>query len=491
MHRFGRGLWFSRLLVVTAMLAPLGSVRAAEEGNGVEKAKGLSRAFRAAAKAVIPTVVKIKTTTRAKEVPRGQMRGNPFQGTPFEDMFEEDGSGTPRRMPQRQGLGSGVIIDPSGIILTNEHVVEDADEVLVELADGTQFKGSDIKVDPQSDLAVLRIKAGKDLPAAKLGDSDTLDIGDWVLAIGTPFELDLTVSAGIISSKGRVLPSSRRANFLQTDAAINPGNSGGPLVNLDGEVIGINTAIASSSGSYEGVGFAIPSNLAKWVSDQLIENGTVERAYLGIGIAELNARLAEKLGVQRQKGVVVSDVFPNSPAAGAGLQEGDVITSFAGQSVSTPRQLQEIVERAVIGSKQPVTVIRDGKSATLTVTVKILPQNFGLAERSPRRPNAEKPPAPSFTADDLGIEVVDISDEMAKRLGTKAGVGVAISEISPGGLAASAGLRPGMLILRVGKKTVTSVNDFKAAVKVESLKEGIMLLVKTGEGNRFVVLQAP
>jgi serine protease Do len=382
-----------------------------------------------------------------------------------------------------------VIIDRSGIILTNDHVVDGADEVLVELSDGRQFKASDIKLDPQSDLAVLRIKAGEPLPAATLGDSDALDIGDWVLAVGNPFDLDLTVSAGIISSKGRVLPSSKRASFLQTDAAINPGNSGGPLVNLDGEVVGINTAIASSTGVYEGIGFAIPVNLAKWVAGQLIEKGAVQRAYLGVSIGELTSRMAERLGIERARGVLVSEVFPGSPAAAAGVREGDVIVAYAGKPVANPRQLQEIVERSASDSKEQLEVIRDGKPKTLSVVVKPLPSDFAAAERG-RRPGAppRKEPA-GFDAGELGLQVDELNDEAARRLGIEAGAGVVVSSVDPNGLAAQIGLREGMAILRVGRKPVKSVADFKAALQGESVQQGIMLLVRTAEGNRFVVLQ--
>jgi serine protease Do len=468
--------------------------RGGEPASEVEKARGLSRAFRAAAKKVIPTVVKVKTVTKARAVQELKGRApadNPFRGTPFEDFFDDGnmpGFHFNGRIPQRQGLGSGVIIDAAGVILTNNHVVEGADEVLVELSDGRQFKASDIKTDEQSDLAVLRIKAAEPLPAAALGDSDTMEIGDWVLAVGNPFELELTVSAGIISSKGRTLAAGKRANFLQTDAAINPGNSGGPLVNLDGEVIGINTAIATNSGSYQGVGFAIPINLAKWVTQQLIKTGSVQRAYLGVGIGEINSTLAQKLGVEPHKGVLVSEVFPNSPAAAAGLREGDIIRTFAGQAVSTARGLQEVVERAPLGSKQQMAIIRDGKPTTLDVVVKALPGDFGVAGKSPKSGKPAGDPG-AFEAEDLGLNVSELTDNLAQRLGFKGFSGVLISGVTPNGIAAEAGLREGMLILRVGKKPVASVAEFKAAIKGESLKEGVMLLVRTQEGNRFVVLQ--
>jgi len=277
-------------------------------------ANALSTAFRRAAEIATPSVVVVRSVVKPKQVKgRGRgpaARGNPFKGTPFEDMFPE---GVPEgfefgmpegRMPGRSGVGSGVIVSDDGLVITNNHVVEGADEVVVELSDGREFEAAEIKTDPESDLAVVKLQGARGLPVAKLGDSDQLSIGDWVIAIGNPFELETTVSAGIISGKGRELGSIRRAQFLQTDAAINPGNSGGPLVNLAGEVVGINTAIASNSGGYQGIGFAIPVNLAKWVTGQLIDKGTVERAFIGVQMGPLDRRMAAKLGVGDRKGVL-------------------------------------------------------------------------------------------------------------------------------------------------------------------------------------------
>ena len=233
------------------------------------------------------------------------------------------------------GIGSGVIIDPSGIILTNNHVVDGAGKIMVRLHDGREFEATDVKRDPKTDLAILRIKGAGKLTAVKLGNSDDAQVGDWVLALGDPFGLEGTVTAGIISAKGRPLGATR-ANFIQTDAAINPGNSGGPLVNLDGEVVGINTAISSNNGGNQGVGFAISSNLAKWVSQQLIANGTVKRAYLGVAIQPVDPDLAKQFGVETMQGVVVADVQPDTPAAAAGVKPGDVIVEFAGKAGHQP-----------------------------------------------------------------------------------------------------------------------------------------------------------
>ncbi len=462
--------------------------------EAIAQAKAMSQAFRSAANQVMPTVVKIKTTTRPQpiKIPKGTKPGeNPFKGTPFEDFFDDHDLpdfNFPHGMPQRQGVGSGVIIDPSGIILTNNHVVAGADEVLVELSDGRQFKASDIRTDEQTDLAVLRIEADEPLPAARLGDSDLMEIGDWVIAVGNPFELNGTVSAGIISGKGRALRAGKRTSFLQTDAAINPGNSGGPLVNLDGEVVGINTAIASNSGGYQGVGFAIPSNLAKWVTGQLIERGSVQRAYLGVGIERISGELAGKLGVDPNGGVLVSEVFPDTPAAKAGFQEGDVILAFAGHPVGSPRDLQAVVERSDAGSKQKVDIIRGGKPKTLQVEVKPLPDDFGVASAPSLRGEEEDEPA-GFSSDDLGLEVDELTEEVAQRLGFEGIAGVLITEVDPAGIAAGAGIREGMLILRVGKKPVSSVAQFKAAMQGEDLEDGVLLLIRTSQGNRFVVLK--
>jgi serine protease Do len=390
-----------------------------------------------------------------------------------------------RGMPQR-GVGSGVIVAADGIVLTNNHVVEGADEVTVELTDGREFKAAEIKTDPESDLAVIRLAGAKDLPVAKLGDSDRLSIGDWVIAIGNPFELETTVSAGIISGKGRELGGIRRAQFLQTDAAINPGNSGGPLVNLAGEVIGINTAIASNSGGYQGVGFAIPMNLAKWVSGQLIEKGEVERAFIGVQMGPLDTKMAAKLGVASRKGVLVNDVVPGSPAAEAGVQELDVITGFDDQPVEGTRSLQEMVERSQIGKQHKLTVLRDGKPLTLSVAVKPLPRE--IARRGGgRMPGGDKAEQETFHSEEFGLEVSDKSS-LAEQ--AYEGVeGVVVERVDPDGLAAEAGLGPGVLIRAVGRTDVATVDEFAAAIGKESAEEGVLLKVRTPRGNAVILLQ--
>jgi len=272
-------------------------------------------------------------------------------------------------------VGSGVIIDQAGIILTNSHVVSGAntDDVLVRLSDGREFEVQDIKTDPMSDLAIVRIDGDVELHAAELGDSDRLEIGDWVIAIGSPFELETTVSAGIISGKGRSVRQIRRGKLLQTDAAINPGNSGGPLVNLDGQVVGINTAIASNSGGYQGIGFAIPSNRAKEVARQLIENGVVRRGYLGIHIHDVDRKVAERLNVPAGRGVAIMRVVPDTPAAEAGLQVDDVITAVGTTRVNDSRDLQAAVEFEELDSSLMVGILRGGTPQTVDVVLRAMP----------------------------------------------------------------------------------------------------------------------
>jgi len=463
--------------------------------KGVNFAKELSHAFRQAAADATPATVKIRSHSDAKPVaahrggnnplPKGD---NPLKGTPFEKFFGEDGEGMQDfgggRTPQRDGVGSGVIVDGSGIVLTNNHVVEGADTVTIRLPDGREFKGTDIKTDPQSDLAVVHIKTNEKLPVAKLGNSDELENGDWVLAIGNPFELETTVSAGIISGKGRELGMNRRAKFLQTDAAINPGNSGGALVNLDGEVIGINTAIASSSGGYQGIGFAIPINQAKWVMQQLISKGSVQRAYLGVGIGEMSDDLAEKLGVKKGDGVAVMEVQPNSPAAEAGLKPGDVITAIGDLNVKHPRELQEAVERMSVDGKQTIHFLRDGKSESKTVAMKALPDD--VAKAGVRGSNSEEHATEGYTAEKFGLTVTDMSK--AQQRSYKSFEGVVVSNVTDDGAAAAAGLREGMLILEVNKKPVKDVASFEQALKNASSKDGTLLLVRNQQGAQMLVV---
>jgi serine protease Do len=490
---FALGGWSAHLVMQPAVAQQPAAAQQQTAVKAVDPAvkahaSALSKAFRNAAEVATPSAVKIHSVTKSKAVRgvTGQRGENPFKGTPFEEMFPQLEQ-QQNRVPQRDGVGSGVIISSDGIILTNNHVVEGADEVTVQTNDGREFVATDIKTDPESDIAVLRLKNVKDLTPAQLGNSDDLAIGDWVIAIGNPFELETTVSAGIISGKGRELGMIRRSKFLQTDAAINPGNSGGPLVNLDGQVIGINTAIASKTGSYSGIGFAIPMNHAKWVMQQLLDKGSVQRGYLGVGISPVAADVAQKLNIPSHQGLIVGEVVAKSPAADAGLSEGDVILNINGQAVKTPRDLQEVVERTSVDSKIELNLIRDGKPMKVAVTVKPLPEQTAAAAR-PRISQQGQSTAPKATAaKGYGFSVTDMGNSDTK---TFAGMtGVLVSEVDDEGPAMEKGLEAGMLIRKVGKTPVTSVAEFTAALEKETSPDGVIFQVRTANGTRFVVIK--
>jgi serine protease Do len=470
----------------------------ARDPNGVSHGKQLSEAFRKAADQILPSVVTIQHTTEPRRTQRRQPDVdedfNPFGDSPFGDLFRNNPQFRRffRDMPSipegiQRSAGSGVVIDASGLILTNNHVVSGGGKIRVRLSDGREFEATEVKTDPATDLAIVRIEGAGKLRPARLGNSDDMQIGDWVLALGQPFGLEGTVTAGIISAKGRGLGITERGNFLQTDAAINPGNSGGPLVNLDGEVIGINTAISSQSGGYQGVGFAIPINLAKWVSNQLAEHGSVKRAYLGVAIQPVSQDLAGQLGVGVREGVVVSQVYPNTPAAEAGLKEGDVVVAFDGKPVNNPRDLQLMVERTEIGAKRSLEVVRDGKRMRLQIVGREQPEDFGkvAADRATERDG--EPSGTRFR--EVGVEVANLDAEVARQLGLKESEGVVITSVDSGSPADEAGLTDGMVVLQVNRKPVKSVAEFKKAVSEKSLEEGLLFLVRTSEGTRFVVVK--
>jgi serine protease Do len=479
------------------------SAESSSSTPGKNLGESMSKAFRDAARQVLPSVVMITNTptvvkTSGNSPSEKDFANSPFAGTPFGDLFKSNPEmrrffkefpSTPQfRGHQSEGLGSGVIIDPSGVILTNNHVIAGGGRIKVRLHDGREFKAVSVKGDPKSDLAIVRIEGAGKLQAAQLGDSDKIQVGDWVLALGQPFGLEDTVTAGIISAKGRGIGETARDSFLQTDAAINPGNSGGPLVDLDGRVIGINTAISSNNGGFQGVGFAVPIDLAKWVSHQLMGKGSVQRAYLGVGIQPMTAQLAEQLHATPSEGVVVSEVRPDTPASKAGLRSGDVILEFAGHTVSKPWQLQGLVEETATGSSQKITVLRDGKQTTLDIRPAVQPADYGVAENESAEPSESgSPQASSF--DKLGLAVETLTPEVAQQLGIRNPKGVVISHVESGSPAEAAGLSEGMVIAQVNRKAVATVAEFRQALGHHPLKDGVLLLVHSKEGSRFVVLR--
>ena len=341
-------------VLILTMVASCVSAQEASDAKAIVEANALSRAFRSSAAKVAPAVVTV--VTQVSRIKR------------FSDGFAE------RRVLEDGSIGSGVIIHESGVVLTNSHVLEDAESIVVRSGDDREFKTTDVRRDPYSDVAILRLEnPPEDIPVARLGDSNKIDIGDWVIAIGSPFELEATVSAGIISGKNRRLEKILRGKLLQTDAAINPGNSGGPLVNLSGEVIGINTAIASSNGGYQGIGFAIPINNARWVINQLAAHGEVKRGYLGVSVEEHLPRFAAKRNLPAIAGVVVTKVNQRTPAELAGLRVDDLIVEFAGTRVRDTRDLQGAVERKKAGSKHPIRFIRNGEPQEVEIQVELKP----------------------------------------------------------------------------------------------------------------------
>ena len=455
--------------------------------------------YRDIVKRILPAVVSIEAQAKPiKKKAPSRRRANPFEDDlqlpeefrrffpqlPFDFDGNDDG-------PTRSGFGSGFLVDPKGVVLTDYHVVNGADQVEVVLADGRKFSSKEVKVDPKTDLAIVRIDAKGDLPFLELGDSSAMEIGDRVLAVGAPFRLTGTVTHGIISAKGRNLHMNMYEDFIQTDAAINPGNSGGPLVNLEGKVIGINAAIKSRSGGWQGVGLAVSSNLAKNIMEQLLKHGAVHRGYLGVQIKDIeNLDLAKRLGLSDKNGVLIARVLEDTPGAKAGLKDGDAITAVNGQPVKNAHDLQSIVLNLPVGKQIELSVIRDGKPLTLKATIEEQPAQFGTVQLP--EPRGQERGQESVTLDKAGLEVTDLTPAMARKLGFREKVeGALITRVERDGLAALAGLRRGMVITRVDKKSVTSAAELKDKFDQASLKTGVLLQVQSPDsGTSFVLLKS-
>lgn len=416
--------------------------------------------------------------------PDQEQESDPFQQ--FRDFFGDDFFDRffKPRFPEGdykiQGLGSGVIIDSEkGYIITNNHVVEDADELKVALGDKREFDGKVIGTDPQTDVAVVKIE-GSNLPSAKLGDSDTIRVGQWAIAIGNPFGLSQTVSIGVISATGRAnVGVAQYEDMIQTDAAINPGNSGGPLVNIRGEVIGINTAIFTRSGGYQGIGFAIPVNMVKIIMKDLVEKGKVTRGWLGVVIQDITPDLAKSFNVTVTEGVLVSEIQDNSPAKEAGFERGDIVVEYEGKSIRDVNHLRNNVAQTEVGKKAKVKVLREGKEKELIVRIGEQPSDLFAAG-----PGAVPP------GKDLGMTVQNLTKELAKNLGIEENSGVIVSGVQPGSPAAMSDIREGDFIKEVNRKKITNVTEFKKALSEGDKEKGILLLVKRGEFSRYVIIKA-
>ena len=380
------------------------------------------------------------------------------------------------RAPNAPGSGSGVIIDPQGHIVTNNHVVGEANEVEVRLSDKTKFIAQVIGKDPDTDVALLKVVTDRNLPYASFGDSGTVKVGQWVLAVGNPFGLDRTVTLGVVSGMGRDnMNLSRYENFIQTDASINPGNSGGPLFNMQGQIIGINTAIINFA---QGIGFAIPSNMTKQVIQQLLARGKVVRGWLGVGIQPVTAELGTKFGVNEGEGVLVNEVFENDPAARAGMKPGDIITKLDGKTVDTPNLLSRLIAGLEPGATTHIEVVRDGKRQILSVALSEKRENAVVASVPPSRSDVK-----------LGIDVQDLSVELAEKFKLKDAKGVLIAKVDQGSIAQAEGLREGDLIKEVNRSEVSSVGEFTAAVTRVKRGETILLRVLRESRAFYVVLK--
>lgn len=458
--------------------------------------------YREIVKNVLPAVVSIEARVKPKVRPMNQPRRNSQLDDPrvpeeFRRYFEQFqgqaapfGGAEPEETPSA-GFGSGFVVDPKGLIMTNFHVVNGADSVEIRMLDGRKFTSNDFKLDRKTDLAIIKVDTKNPLPYLELGDSDTAEIGDRVLAIGAPFGLTGTVTHGIISAKGRNgLHMNMYEDFLQTDAAINPGNSGGPLISLDGKVVGINAAIKSRSGGFQGIGLAVSANLAKNVMKQLEENGSVKRGYLGVQIKPLDPEVATKLGVEGGKGVVVGQVFDGSPAAKGGLKAGDVITSVNGKAIKDGRDLQLMVAGLPVNKAADVKIVRDAKAQSVKITIEPQPDEFGDA-RAPVTP-APKRDKNTVEMDKLGVSVTDLTPEMAEQMGFKDKLeGAAVTHVESGSAAFEAGLRRGMVITRVDKQTVKSADSFKDAMTKADQSKGVLLQVQSPRGGTDYVVVKP
>jgi serine protease Do len=425
------------------------------------------------AKRVGPSVVNVSTTQPRRQA---QNAPGPFgPGDPRNDLLERFFGGRIPRGPQRQsGVGSGFIIDGNGTILTNYHVVGEAEKITVTLADGKSFEAKVIGKDPKTDIAVIKIDAGRELPSVTLGDSDQLEVGEWVIAIGNPFGLDHTITSGIVSAKGRQIGAGPYDNFIQTDASINPGNSGGPLLNLRGEVVGINTAIFSQTGGNIGIGFAIPTNSVKDLLPQLKDKGRVVRGYLGTTVQKITPEISESLGLKQGSGALVADVVKGGPAEKAGIKVGDIITEFDRKEIKDSSDLPAVVARVAPGTSVQVKIQREGKQLTLPITVGELKDNEVAA-------------APQES--DFGLTVQPLTPDLAQSLGLDRAEGIVVSSVTSGGAADEAGLRSGDVITQINRRPVKDMADYNREISATEKGKSVLFLVRRGQSSVFLALK--
>ncbi len=472
---------FKSILVVLAMVASLAfgygispagrpAAPAPVSAPAVSETPMVPASFSELAAKVRPGVVNIQVVKKVKNVEMGFPN---FPGNPFGDFFGPFSGANPPGPQKQQGVGSGFVLSRDGYILTNNHVVEGADQIRVKLAGGKEYAGTVVGRDPKTDLAVVKIDGATDLSPLPLGNSDDLKVGSWVVAVGSPFGLEQTVTAGIVSAKGRVIGSGPYDNFIQTDASINPGNSGGPLINMRGEVIGVNTAIIASG---QGIGFAIPINMAKEVVPQLESKGHVTRGWLGVTIQEMTPDLAKSFGLKDTKGALVADVVKGSPAEKAGVERGDVLMEFNGKEINDSTELPRMVAATPVGKEVTVKLSRNGK---------LIDRRVKVGEMEEKGVKVSSSPAAHKT---LGISVQNVTPEIARELGLKKEAGVVVSRVEPGSAAADAGIQRGDVIQEVNRRPVKDVEDFAQKVAQAKGEESILLFIQRGQNNLFAAV---
>ncbi len=467
----------SALIAIILLAAFAGFLTGAQSGCEKMKSRseyiGFPQSFADLAEKVKPAVVNISTETTVK------MPGHPFkhyfgpEGDSFRDFFHEFFDDIPDREFKQQSLGSGFIIDRDGFIITNNHVVEGADEIKVKLADGREFKAKVVGRDQKTDLALIKISSAfKNLPTLTLGDSDKMRVGDWVLAIGNPFGLEHTVTQGIISATGRVIGAGPYDNFLQTDAPINPGNSGGPLVNLKGEVIGINSAINPAG---QGIGFAIPISMAKTIISQIKEKGKVVRGWIGVSIQSITPEMAQAFGLKDTSGALVNEVVSGSPADTSGIKRGDVIVSFDGKDIHTMNELPRIVAETAVGKSVDIKVIREKKELTLQIKIAELTEEK-LAYEGKQ------------TEEMLGLSVDDITPKWSSRFGLREKTGVVVIEVLQGSAAENSGIELGDIIKEVNHTSIRNLSEYNSAIGKAVKNKAVLFLISRAGRTFFVTV---
>ncbi|MBN2467003.1 MAG: DegQ family serine endoprotease [Deltaproteobacteria bacterium] len=431
--------------------------------------------FVALSKELKPAVVNIRTVKTVKEMERRvPYNFGPPGSSPWDEFFERFFGGMPEREHKERSLGSGFIISNDGYILTNNHVVEDADKIKVILSNERELEGTVVGKDPKTDIALVKVQSDDSLPAVKLGSSDALEVGEWVMAIGNPFGLEHTVTVGVVSALGRVIGAGPYDDFIQTDASINPGNSGGPLVNTRGEVIGINTAIVAQG---QGIGFAIPIDMAREILPQLKDKGRVVRGWLGVMVQKVTPELGESFGLKEGKGALVGKVEEDSPADKAGIKKGDIIIKFNGKDIVEMNELPRLVAATPIGEEVKALIFREGKEKSVSVVVGEMPEEKVVGFEKDKE-------------ESLGMAVQDLTPELANRLGLYDEEGVIVRSVDPDGAAGEAGVRRGDIIVEINRKPIKNVREYVEAINGVTAGENILFFVKRGTDTLYVVVKS-